>query len=1035
MELSMPNVIAQRETIVIPTYPEAPCEELPMFAENRVHQRSSGNPYPNKVVIKTREKEKVDRSYEAIRLENEYLELIILPELGGRIFSAKDKRTGYDFFYQQHVIKPALIGALGSWISGGVEFNWPYHHRPSTFMPVDSEIVRDGAGYTVWLSEHDPIDRMKGMVGIHLEPGKAYFETRMKLSNRTPMRRSFLWWENTAVPVNPDYEIFFPPDVDYVNFHYRRSHTTYPIAHGMFNGFRYDDGGVDIRKHFNTKYSTSYFSADSDYDFFGGYDNGKQCGVVHISDHHTSTGKKMFTWAYNQLSRSWERALTDSDGAYAELMAGSYSNNQPDFSWLEAYETKNFSQYWFPISRIGVPTYATLKGAVHVSDGCVKLQTTEKIKNAKLTLTVGTKTLLSKKVTLEPGEVAAFEIPECDLSEYIISVEDVLCYQKKNREKNPLPPFFPEVPMPNEETSAYQCWLSGIHLMQFRDPNADPRKYFERAIDLDPEFAPGYETLGECAINDGNFELAEELLTKAVDKMNRLNTEHQSGRAYYLLGLAKRYLGKDHEAEHYFRKAAWSDDFVSAGMTEAARIGAKHGDYANGLFCAETALTRNAENCVAGPIAALCQYRLGEKAAARRRVEGILTVDPLNHLARYVAVMIGMSNEKDFFSKLSSDPSQTCLDLAVDLKTCGFEAEAKELLSDLVTYRTTAVAPTVAYWIGKPELADPKHRTFPFRPEERELLREQKDDFAKYLLGCLEFAHRRYEDAFLLWKDLPGYDAARCRAVYYWKVGRHDDALRDLDRAISLAPDCDQLIYEKAYLLNHISYDAKRTEEIIGCYVKDVATARDDVCTEWAAAAIRAGDYEKALWILNNHTFIPCEGGETIVAKQHINAHLGLGVRYYQEGEWSRALDEVRTAQTIPENLGAGLWHVDPLVPSQYREAMCLIKLGRPDDAAKIFSYIEGIYVDFFSNMHLPELPVYQALSKIRLGRPEEGIALARSFRAECERNKARTDSGYFSTTPFFISYLDDAREMRDAYYNRMIDFCDTVINGTTELL
>ena len=86
------SIIAAREKIVIPTYPESPCEELPMFAENRVHQRSTGNPYPNKVVIKTRQKEKIDKEYEAIRLENEYLELIILPEIGGRIFSAADHR-------------------------------------------------------------------------------------------------------------------------------------------------------------------------------------------------------------------------------------------------------------------------------------------------------------------------------------------------------------------------------------------------------------------------------------------------------------------------------------------------------------------------------------------------------------------------------------------------------------------------------------------------------------------------------------------------------------------------------------------------------------------------------------------------------------------------------------------------------------------------------------------------------------------------------------------------------------------------------
>ena len=68
-------------------------------------------------------------------MENDYIRLILIPELGGRVFEAYDKVNQYDFLYRQHVIKPALIGAYGLWISGGLEFNWPFHHRPSTYMP------------------------------------------------------------------------------------------------------------------------------------------------------------------------------------------------------------------------------------------------------------------------------------------------------------------------------------------------------------------------------------------------------------------------------------------------------------------------------------------------------------------------------------------------------------------------------------------------------------------------------------------------------------------------------------------------------------------------------------------------------------------------------------------------------------------------------------------------------------------------------------------------------------------------------------
>ena len=170
----------------------------PMFLEKRVYQGSSGKVYPNPFTDRVA-LEKVDASYRAIYLENEFIQLMILPEIGGRIHAGLDKTNQYDFFYRQNVIKPALVGLLGPWISGGVEFNWPQHHRPSTYMPVHSAIEQAADGScTVWLSEHDPMERMKGMVGICLRPGCALVEAKVRLYNRTPLAQTFLWWANVA---------------------------------------------------------------------------------------------------------------------------------------------------------------------------------------------------------------------------------------------------------------------------------------------------------------------------------------------------------------------------------------------------------------------------------------------------------------------------------------------------------------------------------------------------------------------------------------------------------------------------------------------------------------------------------------------------------------------------------------------------------------------------------------------------------------------------------------------------------------------
>ena len=127
-------------------------------------------------------------------------------------------------------------------------------------MPVDVQIEEhpDGA-VTVWMSENEPLNRMKGMVGVHLAPGEARFDTRMKVYNPNAQRHSFLWWENAAVPVNEQYRLVFPPDVAYVQFHYRKNVTEYPVASGVYNGIRMGDG-VDISYHKNTRQPTSYFA-------------------------------------------------------------------------------------------------------------------------------------------------------------------------------------------------------------------------------------------------------------------------------------------------------------------------------------------------------------------------------------------------------------------------------------------------------------------------------------------------------------------------------------------------------------------------------------------------------------------------------------------------------------------------------------------------------------------------------------------------------------------------------------------------------
>ena len=234
-----------QEDIVIPTYPVGTPDKNPMFLEKRVYQGSSGRVYPHPVIDKIYD-DKIDKKYRAVFLENEYLQIMILPEIGGRIQRALDKTNNYDFVYYNQVIKPALVGLAGPWISGGIEFNWPQHHRPSTFDPVDYKLVENPDGsMTVWVSEIENMFRTKGMAGYTLYPGKAYLEINAQLYNRTSVPQTFLWWANPAVAVNDYTQSVFPPDVHAVFDHGKRDVSKFPIATGTYYKMDYSSG-VDI---------------------------------------------------------------------------------------------------------------------------------------------------------------------------------------------------------------------------------------------------------------------------------------------------------------------------------------------------------------------------------------------------------------------------------------------------------------------------------------------------------------------------------------------------------------------------------------------------------------------------------------------------------------------------------------------------------------------------------------------------------------------------------------------------------------------
>lgn len=1019
------NKVKVSETFLkIPVYPEGEPEALPIFAENRVHQRTAGNPFPNAVTIDVRTADRPEeRELEAIVIENDYIAVTLLPGFGGRMFSAVDKTTGKDMFYRQHVIKPALIGMLGSWISGGIEFNWPTHHRPSTYLPVDHFIEENEDETVVWLSEHDVCDRMLGTVGIALRPDRAYFETRVRVYNRTPLAHSFLWWENAAIPAGPGVRLFFPQDVDHVFFHYRRNTASFPINGGWFNGHRLPEN-TDISRHENTKFPTSYFSAASEFDFFGGYDERSESGVVHVADHHISPGKKMFTWAYNQLSRTWENALTDADGAYLELMAGSYSDNQPDFSWLAPYEEKRFSQFWYPISGTGAPCYANLDLSLSIVDNELIIKPTGSFGSCQVTVSDDDGILLDTDCELSAAKNLRLAFGREKVGELRITVrssERVLAdYTTIKTPENGSAPVIEGYPTPDECRSSEEAYLTGTHIVQYRDPAADPEKYFERAIELSGDNYEAYTSLAECRLKRGALGLAYNDIKKAWELITMRNARPQSGRTAYLYGCIASALESRAEAEKAYWSAYFSYDCKDAALLAIASLEGQRGDFeAQYRHARESRAGMNADCIKLLAANRLAPGRAGTASELRER----LAEYPYSQTLRWAAVCCGELAADEFYAGLGANPSQICIDIYDELTAAGLDREAREILEGLEKSGKPCSC-MVGYLLGKTPSDKSLQRVFPFRESERRALERAAnngDSYAGYLLGCLLCGRREYSRALEKFVSCRLPEGIRAAAVCLWRLGQKRGAFERLCEAQRLMPESRQVVWELLRVGNALGVDYSELKEVLDRL--DETKLRDDICTEYAIALCRGGMAERAARLLEGHSYIPCEGGEGAVADVWIKANSMIADESFAAGDFADALRLYEKAENLPENLGSGYWNDAKRAPLWYAQGLCLEKLGRADEARERFERITALLTDFFSDMALPELDIYKIRAYRKLGDEKNALATAKTARERWERELSRTDSGYFATTPFFDSFhaAQDAKLERAGRFGGLI--------------
>ena len=914
-------------------------------------------PYAAHDVITDQVEEKI---YNAVILENEFIRLVILPEVGGRIQGAIDKVNGWDFLQYNHVIKPTLTSTLiGAWQSGGLEWNFPGGHRASGLDKVNYRIIENSDGSkTVWLGEIEPLYRMKWVVGVTVFPEKSFFKIDTKFINSTPFKHQFGSWFNAAVHATPETQIIFPP-------------SAWSATHGIPEIWDWPIiDGIDYSFIKSAKHSVSFFSMNDQQDFFGCYHHDEKTGTVHIADHFTVPGKKFFYWGNDQRSHVYELNQTDDDGNYVELQAGGNVNNQGHgHAWLDPYVTKTMEEYWYPIREIGAFKYANRDMVVNLDstkngDITFAVMATGVFPNSEISLTCNSDILFKKRLSLTPQNVIieTLKKPEnISFSDIVLAVRDennktIAKYAADiKRETAPVHmiPVKPQDPLSIEEL-LIKADNAGFSLMA--------EDLLNNVLTMDPGNARAYQLLGEIYVNWAMYPRAIDHLQKSLKR----DPFNNSGQTYYYLGLAQLSSGSLEKAKESFWKATYRTGFGSPAYLALAEIAFAEKAFENAEELLQNSLQQNARNTRAKSLLVTLNRLNGKTDKALTMAKDVLDMDPINHLALWEKYRANLVSKDILSAKKALDDFVQCagytdsyyLDLANSYRSAGLYGEAIAVLEQAEKSVTTT-SPITIYNLGYCLLQTGKIKdaeryfikaaqksptgVFPYRRETIPVLTKvlqlcPDDAQACYYLGNLLYAKHQENEAIRLWERSKERNAEfstvhRNLANAYWARGEDvDTVIQNIKKAQELDP-LDARLYTELVRMYLAGSDLNECLTILEKNQK-VVNEREDTPKFQAAIYLVLGEYDKAIRLIHSRKWHSWEwegdiGNHAIYSISYIER----GKKFLERKKYNKALNDFEKALEWPLFLGVGSLPEISCNMIHYFIGKCYEGLGESDKA------------------------------------------------------------------------------------------------------
>jgi tetratricopeptide (TPR) repeat protein len=984
------KVIIWEEQLTIPTYEIGEEDPNPPLWNKRVY------PYPMQDYLPGIKK---DKTYEAVYLENQYLKLIVLPELGGHLYAAYDKLGKRDFIYRNNVIKPGLVGLRGAWVSGGIEFNFPEGHIVTTVSHVDHALRSNPDGSaTVWVSNIERVSRMKWSVGITLFPDRAYVETHTVLFNRTLFHNRFYFWANAAIPAAEDLQFIYPARIG--------------TDHSKATPYRWPmDKGVDISWYKNVDHAMSFFGVGVEDDFFGAYYHEQDWGIVHVANHHEDAGKKLWTWGTARDGMIWEKILTDSDGQYCEIQSGRFEN-QSDFGFLEPHNVEEWKEYWYPVRQMGAFIYANKDAAfdfdVSADDDSQDVKITMAVNvttpfpDAQLAVDLDGQRVYTKSVRLSPDRPFSDEFrPKLADGQWKLAVmtlyssdgKTILTFSRK-RQEEPVSEFRVTSPKPELDMTAEELYLKG----EFHEKTGDPieaRRLNEKALERDSGYAPAQCALGIMDFRTGEYD-------KALERFN-FSLERNDGYAkarFYRASLQKLMGTRDGIFPATVTDDLWrlrrEKPYAPIADYQLGEISLIKGKYADAEAYFASSIVGNPNDTKSLGMLAIAKRLQKKTDEAETILQEILNRDPTDHLAHAEMFLLAKqesakeksdSSLQELRALLRGEP-QSYLELATDYGNVRLYDCAIAVLEMVAKARQEkSIDPMIYYYMGynlerkgdtkgaleKYSLGaqmSPSY-VFPHRLESFDVLRSvlrtnPNDARAHYYLGNLLCSRGQIEQAVREWEKSLQMDdnfsvVHRNLGQVYWHAKddltsatkHYEHAIEKNRRDFRLYGDLDMLYAAKGQHEKRLRLVLSAPEEV---------RRNLNILLRESILYVDLEMFDKALEILDSNTFAPWEGWQG-AHNVYVEAHFGRGEKYLAEGEYKKAAKDLLATADYPENLGSGQPAKTSNAKAFFLLGRCYKEVGESNKAREYWQRASEEQHPFWSEYH-----IYSVASSGKLG-------------------------------------------------------------------